>query len=160
MNVGIVWSGNRVHEQAHHRDIPLVHFLRLAEIPGVRLHSLQVGEQVEELREIGAYGLVRDRSPEITNFADTARIVAEMDLIVTVDTAVVHLAGAMGKRTWLLLNMRGMDWRWGSCGNAVSLWYPSVKCFLRRLDEDWAAVMSLVDTALRTMVVGWGEEAA
>jgi tetratricopeptide (TPR) repeat protein len=147
LNVGLCWAGNPTHEQAHHRDAALIYWLRLAEIPGVTLHSLQVGERQAELGDTGAYGLVLDRSPEITNLYDTARIVAGLDLVISVDTAVAHLAGAMGKECWLLLNQRGADFRWG-CEAESTGWYPAHRLFRRALSEDWSAVMARVATAL------------
>ena len=148
--VGIVWAGSTAHEQAHHRDCPLIYWMRLAEIPNSELHSLQVGEATNQLSEVAAYGLVRDRGPEITNLLDTARIIAGLDLVIAVDTSVAHLAGAMGVPCWVLANTRGADFRW-SRGEETTGWYPSFKFFWRSLDEQWTDVMRRVDRALRNM---------
>lgn len=146
--IGIVWAGSPTHEQAHHRDCPLIYWLRLAEVPGVELHSLQVGDASKQIGDVAAYGLVIDRAPEMTNMLDTARVIAGLDLVVTVDTAVAHLAGAMGVPTWMLVNQRGRDFRWGYDGEATD-WYPSMRMFRRALDEDWGVVMDRVAGALR-----------
>lgn len=150
LDVGIVWAGNSTHEQAHHRDVALAHFLRLSEVPGVRLHALQFGEGAEQVGILGAYGLVRDRGPEITNFLDTAEIVAGLDLVVTVDTSMAHLAGAMGVRCWLLVNQRGRDFRWGPSGDWTG-WYPSIRLWRRGLYEDWGAVMARLAQGLEEL---------
>lgn len=144
--IGICWRGNPAHEQAHHRDIPLPYWLPLTENAGVELQSLQVGG-TSELSEMGAMPLIWDRAPEITNFADTAKVLGELDLLLTVDTAVAHLAGALGVPTWLLINQRGQDFRWGR--GEWTPWYPSLRLVRRGLHEDWAAVMRRVDAELR-----------
>jgi hypothetical protein len=149
--VAICWSGDPKHENAAHRDCPLGEFLRLAEVPGVRLHSVQVGPGAARFGELGCWGLVEDRGPEITNFADTARILGEMDLVVTVDTSVGHLAGAMGIPTWLLVNRRGQDFRLGMEGETTE-WYPGHRLFRRDVGEGWDAVMGRAVDALRELM--------
>jgi hypothetical protein len=139
--VGICWGGNPAHEQSHNRDCPLPYWIRLAENPHIELHSLQVGGS-QQLAELGLLDLVRDRAPDITNFADTAAIVGDLDLVITVDTAVAHLAGTLGVPTWLLVNQRGADFRWGR--ETRTPWYPSVRIFRRRLDQDWSDLMERV----------------
>jgi hypothetical protein len=146
--VGIAWSGSQTHEQSHNRDCPLAYWLRLTEIPGIEVHSLQVGDS--QMADMAAHGLILDRSPEITNMLDTAKIIAGLDLVICVDTAVGHLAGAMGVPCWLLVNQRGRDFRWGYEGNTG--WYSTHVIYRRSLDEDWADVMARVDGDLRRMV--------
>lgn len=147
-DVGIVWAGNADHENAHNRDAHLAYFLRLGEVPGVRLHSLQMGDRSGDLNDLGAGGYVLDRAPEITNFSDTARVLMGLDLVVTVDTSVAHLAGALGVPVWMLVNRRGMDFRWSEGGEKTG-WYSSMRIFRRSLTEDWASVLARVDLALR-----------
>lgn len=145
--VGIVWAGSPTHEQAHHRDCPLAYWLRLSEIPGVELHSLQVGEAAGQIAELAAYGLIHDRAPEMSNMLDTARVICGLDLVISVDTSVAHLAGALGQPVWMLVNQRGRDFRWGHEGETTG-WYDSMRLFRRALDEDWGAVMGRVATGL------------
>jgi hypothetical protein len=154
--VAICWGGSSVHEQSRHRDCPLAEFLPLSEVPGVRLHSVQMGEGQAQFAEQACYGLIEDRSSEITNFADTAAVLAGMDLVISVDTAVAHLAGAMGVPCWMLVNRRGQDFRWGMEGERTG-WFPSMRLFRRSLDEDWAAVMGRVASELRELVGGSGD---
>ncbi len=149
-SIGIVWAGGPAHESGHLRDMRLADLLRLSEIPGVELHSLQVGAGQAQFGELGCYGLVRDRSPELTNFRDTARVLAGLDLLITVDTAVAHVAGAMGMPCWMLVNARGGDFRWGRSGDRTG-WYSSMQIFRRALGEEWSAVVGRVDRALREL---------
>jgi hypothetical protein len=149
--VAICWAGDPKHEQTVNRDCPLGEFLRLAEVPGVRLHSVQVGPGAARFGELGCWGLVEDRAPEITNFADTARILVEMDLVVTVDTSVGHLAGAMGVPCWVLVNRRGQDFRWGMEGETTG-WYSGHRLFRRDIGESWGGVMGRVEAELRGLV--------
>ncbi len=151
IKVAICWAGSSIHEQSRHRDVPLVEFLPLSEVPGVRLYSVQIGEGQSQFAEQACYGLIEDRSSEITNFADTAAVLAGMDLVISVDTAVAHLAGAMGVPCWLLVNRRGQDFRWGMEGERTG-WYPHHRLFRRSLDEEWAAVMGRVASELRGLV--------
>ncbi len=151
VDVALAWSGDPTHEQTANRDCPLAEFLRLSEIPGVRLHSVQVGGGQNQFGELGCYGLIEDREPEITNFEDTAKVLGEMDLVVCVDTAVGHLAGAMGVPCWLLVNRRGQDFRWGMEGETTG-WYPGHRLFRRGLDEGWGSVLERVAVELRGLV--------
>lgn len=151
LRVGICWAGNPAHDNAHHRDCPLPYWLRLSEIAGVELHSLQAGAGAEQLADVGGYGLILDRGPELTNFLDTARVLAGLDLLITVDTAVGHLAGAMGVPCWLLLNRRGLDFRWPRDGERTE-WYGRHRLFHRRFSEGWDDVMRRVEGELRARV--------
>lgn len=141
--VGIVWAGADDADDADLKNIPFTDMLRLAAIPGVELHSLQVGTHAADFAAFAGYGLVSDRSPEIHNLLDTANIIAGLDLVIAADTAVAHLAGAMGKPVWLLLNQRRGDGRWRRTGSAT-LWYPGVRVWRRSLKEQWIDVIERV----------------
>lgn len=146
-----MWAGSPTHDNAHNRDIPLAHLLRLTEIPGVELHSLQVGAGAQQFSDLGCYGLIADRAPEMTNFLDTARVLAGLDLLITVDTATAHLAGAMGMPCWMLVNQKGTDFRWGRGGDATG-WYPSIKIYRRSLlEQTWVDAIGRVDHDLRAL---------
>jgi thioredoxin-like negative regulator of GroEL len=147
--VGVVWAGSPVHENAQHRDMPLTALLPLAEIPGVEVVSLQVGAGLSQMDAEGAHALVRDMSGKIADLADTAQLIAGLDLVISVDTAVAHLAGAMGRPMWMVVNQRARDWRWGRWTTETP-WYPTMRIFARMLDEhNWDAVVSRVGEALR-----------
>jgi ADP-heptose:LPS heptosyltransferase len=113
----------------------------------VRFFSLQVGDGQAEL---AAYPTVTDLSQCIGDFADTATLVAQLDLVIAVDTAVAHLAGAMAKPVWLLIG-RGNDWRW-LAGRADSPWYPTARLFRQAAPRDWAPAVAAMDHELRVCV--------
>lgn len=150
LNVGIVWGGDPKHDSDQWRSIPAAEFIPLSEVSGVTLYSLQVGERAEDLGKCGMHGLVRDMSPEITNFSDTARIVADLDLVIACDTSVVHLCGAMNKPVWVLINKQCTDWRWGPSGETTP-WYPSATVFRKELHEEWRNVMRRVADRLAAL---------
>ena len=101
--VGIVWQGNPDHGLDRRRSVPLLAFAPLAEVPGVRLVSLQKGAGREQLPELADRLHLLDLADELEDFADTAALLSNLDLVITVDTAVAHLAGALGITVWLAL---------------------------------------------------------
>ena len=144
--VGIVWAGRALHTNDHNRSIALEEFLALADLPGVALYSLQKGPRSGDIAALGARALVRDLAPAIGDFADTARLVMQLDLVIAADTAVVHLAGALGKPAYVLLPFTP-DWRWLG-GREDTPWYPSLRLFRQRVPRDWKGVMARVREAL------------
>jgi len=136
--VGIVWSGRPSHKNDRNRSCSLSYFRPLGQIPGVRLFSLQIGGKDAELDGDD----IVDLSPLLEDFAATASAIAGLDLIVSVDTAVAHLAGAMGKPCWLLLPF-APDWRW-LLDRDDSPWYPSLHLFRQERPGDWSVVMKRV----------------
>jgi hypothetical protein len=145
LKVGLVWRGNPKHENDRSRSIPLALFKPLAAIAGARFFSLQVGAGREELAVHPDFPIV-DLAPGIRDFADTARLIAGLDLVVTVDTAVAHLAGAMGKPVWILL-ARGNDWRWFH-GRTDSPWYPTARLFRQGPPRRWEPAIAAAARAL------------
>lgn len=141
--VGIVWASAPGNPAAGRRDCDVEHFVRLAGLPGVTLYSFQFGERAGDL--LPQTGIV-DLSGVIGDFATTAAFVQEMDLILTVDTAMAHLAGALGRRVWTLLS-EPADWRWLR-GRDDSPWYPTMRLFRQRRPGDWTAVFDEVEQAL------------
>lgn len=140
-HVGFAWAGDPEHDTDRWRSCAIEDYLPLMELRGVVGHSLQVGKRDKDIGERGFYGLLRDLAPNITNFADTAWHIAGLDLVVTVDTAVAHLAGAMDKPVWLMVNQLGLDWRWPREGE-TTVWYPTMRIFRRGLDEEWHHVVA------------------
>ena len=139
LRVGIVWSGNVTSEVEQGRSIPLDAFAPLAQA-GVRLVSLQKGDGLEQLS--AAPFLVADLGApyQAGDFADTAAVLAGLDLLVTCDTAVVHLAGALGRPAWLAISATP-DWRWLE-NRSDSPWYPSVRLFRQTTRGEWAEVFA------------------
>lgn len=153
VRVGLVWHGNRKFENDRARSIPSLDLLApLARVAGVRFVSLQ-NERVDN-RSASARQALQLAEPacDARDFADTAAIVANLDLVIAVDTAVGHLAGAMGKPCWILLADHMTDWRWlGERDD--SPWYPgSVRLFRQHARGDWAAVIAQVGAALERFV--------
>lgn len=139
--VGLVWSGNPRHENDANRSMPAACFGPLLAIDGLSFVSLQIGARQRDL-EAYAPGAARDLSRDITDFADTAAVVASLDLIVSVDTAVAHLAGALGRPCWLLVPFVP-EWRW-QLGREDSPWYPSFRLFRQSAPGDWASVIDRI----------------
>ena len=148
--VGIVWAGASIHEKDHIRSCRLEDFAPLARIDGVRLHSLQKGEAAAQVEELAPKMPVENLTGQIEGFADTAAVIENLDLVITVDTAVAHLAGAMGKRVWILL-CHAPDWRW-MLERQDSPWYPSAKLFRQHEEAHWAGVFEHVAEELKVLV--------
>src|SRR5208337_1118017 len=108
-------------------SMPLARLAPLAEVPGVSLVSLQVGEAAGQLPDSPLADVVHDWTAELGDFAETAALIEALDLVISVDTAVVHLAGALGKPVWLL-NRFDTCWRW-LLGRDDSPWYPTLRQF-------------------------------
>lgn len=138
--VGLAWSGNPAFPAARLKACPPGLLARLAATPGCRFVSLQLGEARAGLAEVGKD--VIDVAGELADFADTAAVVAALDLVVTIDTAVAHLAGALGKPVWILLPCAA-DWRW-LVGRPDSPWYPSARLYRQPAPGDWEAVLARV----------------
>ena len=139
LKVGVVWAGSAGYQNDRYRSLALGLLAPLAGIPGLRLYSLQLGEAARDLRELPDTGIV-DLGCLVRNFADTAAIIANLDLVVSVDTAVAHLAGALGKRVCLLLP-KFCDWRWLS-GRSDSPWYPTMRLYRQGRGGEWGEVLA------------------
>lgn len=147
LRVGIVWAGNPAYELDRYRSIPLQQWRPLLEQPGVTWFSLQKGAAQDQADAwSGRPGLHR-LGAEIDGFADTLAIVQSLDLVITVDSAVAHLAGACGTPVWLLVPTF-TDWRWMT-GRDDSPWYPSLRLFRQRELGCWQPVLDDVTRALR-----------
>jgi hypothetical protein len=143
--VGLMWSGNR-HPQWHHRrSIPEDVIRPLLALPGVRFHHLQVEPPDNAPTTLRNAGLI-DFTPDLKDFAETAAFIAELDLIISIDTAVLHLAGALGRPTWALLPAVA-DWRWGLEAETTP-WYPTMRLFRQPKRGDWESVIQRVTEAL------------
>ncbi len=151
--VGLVWKGNPLHDNDEERSLPGLKTLEpLGTITGVRFFSLQKGAGEEEAAAPPAELPMVNLGPMIADFADSAAIVANMDLIISVDTAMVHLAGALGKSCFVLLSDFKTDWRWLT-GRDDSPWYPGVlRLFRQRRTGDWGSVADDVGAAVRLLL--------
>lgn len=146
--IGIVWAGSPAHARDFLRSAPLAAFAPLFGIPGTRFFSLQKGEDPEaQLRALGD-DRVTDLAPHLEDLRDTAAVLEALDLVITVDTAVAHLAGALGRPTWLLLP-HVPDFRW-MLDREDSPWYPTMRLFRQPAPRDWESVFDSLCGALRT----------
>jgi hypothetical protein len=145
--IGLAWSGNPTHHRDRLRSIPLELFAPLLNVPGTTFYSLQLGPGSEQVKQLPPEARLIDLGAELKDFADTAAIVASLDLVISVDTSVVHLAGAMGKPVWVLLN-KGCDWRW-FLQREDSPWYPTARLFRQTTAGGWQEVVSRVERELR-----------
>ncbi|MGL5509394.1 MAG: tetratricopeptide repeat protein, partial [Microcoleaceae cyanobacterium] len=156
--IGIVWASNPQNATSRYRCCHLNYFRELTNIAGIQLYSLQKDQAVNDLQ---ADDLIINLDHLIHDFADTAAIIAQLDLVITVDTAVAHLAGAMGKQVWVLLPFNP-DWRWldpdslNQSENTINImnyqeyspWYPTMRLFRQPRRHDWSKVFQNIKLAL------------
>lgn len=143
-HVGLAWAGNPKFPNDGYRSLP--HFRILApllNLPGIKCHSLYVGQRIDELQGFE----VENPAAKFKDFGDTAACIKDMDLVISVDTAIAHLAGALGKPVWILLQSVP-DWRWYPYGETTP-WYPTARLFIQRQQGDWDEVVSRIGVALR-----------
>lgn len=144
LRVGIVWQGNAQHVSDRWRSVALERFSELAEVPGISLISLQKGLGSEQLAKMP--GLALDLGPELNDLADTGAVLKCLDLVVSVDTAIVHLAGALAVTAWVALPFNP-DWRW-LLNRADSPWYPTLRLFRQTEPGQWDDVFRRIKIAL------------
>jgi tetratricopeptide (TPR) repeat protein len=148
LRVGLVWRGNPQHENDRWRSISLKKLAPLLDVPGITFFSLQLG--AEEERAAGAAaGQLIDLAPHLTDFARTAAVVQALDLVISVDTAVAHLAGALGKPVWVLI-AQGNDWRWLH-ERSDSPWYPTLRLYRQQRQRRWDPAINRMKGALADM---------
>ncbi len=143
--VGIVWMGRPTYKD-HYRSCSLADFAPLAGIPGLKIYSLQKGPASSEVLNPPGEMQITGLEDHLNDFADTAAVMANLDLIISTDTAVVHLAGAIGRPVWTLLHS-APDWRWFLKRND-SPWYPGMRLFRQTKPNDWTDVFGQVKSAL------------
>ena len=124
VSVGLAWTGKPSHQNDRNRSISLKRLAPILEVPDVRFVSLQVGPAAQEIGAMGFSSIVENMVPELEDFADTAEIIADIDLVITVDSAIAHLTGSLGRPVWTLVPYVP-DWRW-MLGRDDSPWYPSM----------------------------------
>jgi Flp pilus assembly protein TadD len=153
--VGVVWQGNPQNPQDRHRSFPLVLLEPLARVEGVRLISLQCGAGTEQLsrpRSWHVLDLSAELAEDVGVFQETAAVIQSLDLVVSADTAVAHLAGALGAPAWVALP-KVCDWRW-LLGRSDSPWYPTLRLFRQREAGEWGPVIEAMAGELRELVAG------
>lgn len=152
--VGLAWKGDDVYRWDRDRSIPLLQLAALARVEGVRLISLQKGPGAEQLRELEGRFEVLDLGDRLDGdadaFIDTAAAMKSLDLVISADTAVAHLAGALGVPVWLALS-KVPHWYWGLEGDRTP-WYPTMRLFRQRWSGDWAELFTRMARALQQEV--------
>jgi tetratricopeptide (TPR) repeat protein/ADP-heptose:LPS heptosyltransferase len=146
--VGVVWGGSPLHLADKKRSIPLALFADLFSTQGVTFYNFNRDLKAGDA-EILPYYKIENLIPRLTDFAASARLIGQMDLVITCDTATAHLAGALGKKTWVLLPF-SPDWRWLT-GRADSPWYPTLCLFRQPSPDDWQSVIAEVKQELRRL---------
>lgn len=144
--IGIVWGGNPSHKNDHNRSCPLNLLMPLFDLAGCSWFSLQKGSPAAQLASL-RLKTITDLGPELNSIADTAAALTVLDLLITVDTLVAHLAGSMERPTWVLLPF-APDWRW-QLDREDSPWYPSIRLFRQQEPGGWEGVVAKVQAVLR-----------
>lgn len=152
--VGLVWYAKQSQVLNRKRSCPIKFFSPLWMVKGVEFYTLQIGVGTEQLEDFAVSHEIIDLTCDIADFADTAALMTNLDLVIAIDTAVAHLAGAVGVKTWVLLP-HVAEWRW-LCGRLDSPWYPTMKLFRQPAQGDWPALMDDVAAALRDCIKGTG----
>lgn len=142
LRMGVAWAGNPRYRADGRRSMKVVTLLPLLRTKGIFWVSLQKGDAAEQLKEMGSEIAIMDGSSGDKNLAETAALVAMLDLVITTDTCIAHLAGAMGKPVWILLPHLA-DWRWMEKVETTP-WYPTVRLFRQQSAGDWAGVLERV----------------
>lgn len=151
--IGVAWEP-KIKSSTHNiRSAPLTNFFDLLKIPNVQLFSLQKGEHRQRLEQFPKFERFVDLSSEINNFADTSGVIENMDLVISIDTSVVHLSGAMCKPTWNLL-CKVPDWRW-MLDRDDTPWYSTMRLFRQTNKGDWDTVFDNVKEELSYLVDGF-----
>jgi hypothetical protein len=147
--VGFAWAGNPRYKADRQRSMEVGTLLPLLLTPGINWISLQKGEAAERLSSLAGSVFVWDGSSADKNLAETAAMLATLDLVITTDTCIAHLAGAMARPVWILLPHLS-DWRWMQQMETTP-WYPTAKLFRQRSPGDWAGVLECVAGELREL---------
>jgi tetratricopeptide (TPR) repeat protein len=145
--IGLVWAGSPTNTRGRYRSCPLETFSPLAGIDDITFYSLQKGEASQQAKNPPKGMKLVDYTEEIHDFSDTAACIRNLDLIISVDTAVAHLAGAVGRPVWTLLPFNP-DWRW-MLHREDSPWYPTMRLFRQPSFGDWGSVMARVADELK-----------
>jgi tetratricopeptide (TPR) repeat protein len=146
LRVGVAWAGNPHYKADHRRSLELTTLLPLLRAPGMNWISLQKGPAAEQLAALPRDVFVWDGSSQESDLAEAAALIATLDLVITTDTCIAHLAGAMAKPVWILLPHLS-DWRWMQQIESTP-WYPTARLFRQRVPGDWAGVLDRVSGEL------------
>jgi hypothetical protein len=155
LRVGVAWAGNPRYRADCRRSMKLATLLPLLRMNGIFWASLQKGEAAEQIREVADEVAILDGSSGDKNLAETAALVAMLDLVITTDTCIAHLAGAMGKPVWIMLPHLA-DWRWMEKVETTP-WYPTARLFRQQSPGDWVGVLERISAELGSFRSQWLE---
>jgi len=139
LKVGLVWAGSPTHANDAHRSAGLRALLPLTGVAGVTFYSLQVGPRAPDLAAEAHHALIEPVAPKLKDYGDTAAVIDQLDLVISVDTSVVHLAGALGKPAWVMIPY-APDWRW-LLHREETPWYPTLRLFRQSAPNNWDDVV-------------------
>jgi ADP-heptose:LPS heptosyltransferase len=148
--IALAWSGNASHVNDRNRSIAFAALSPLLAVEDIRFISIQRDVRAADAEFLSRAVQVTPLGEELADFADTAAVIALADLVICVDTAVAHLAGAMGRRVWVLLPF-SPDWRWSLAGE-TSRWYPTARLFRQPSLGDWDSVVEHVAAELTAVI--------
>jgi tetratricopeptide (TPR) repeat protein len=148
LNIGVVWGASRTSESYEGRVYSLKYLKPLMDDEKIGLYSLQVAGDVEEIKELGlGSSEIVDLEDKLTDFKQTALMIEKLDLVITSDTSVAHLAGALGKETWVMLQKHS-EWRWGLDEDKTA-WYPSLKLIRQETQGDWESAFKKLSIMIK-----------
>ena len=146
LRVGLAWTGKPTHRNDRNRSLTLAQLAPLLQLPHVHFVSLQAGTAAREIAALGYGSVIENLAPALKDFADTASAIHEVDLVISIDSAVAHLAGALGRPVWTLIPYVP-DWRW-MLQRDDSPWYPTMHLMRQRAPGDWADLLQRVGERL------------
>ncbi len=148
--VGIAWQGNPNAAVERGRSVPLADLAKIFDVADVRFFALHKDVGLEQVASSGLGGRLEIVAEHLKDFSDTAALMANLDLVISVDTSIVHVAGALGKPVWLL-NRHIAEWRWGLTGR-MTPWYPTMQIYRQHVAKDWAGLAERVARDLEVLV--------
>jgi hypothetical protein len=151
LRVGLAWSGSPAHKNDANRSVPLAKLRDLLRLP-IDWHALQKEYRATDLEVLADLPGLHRHESTLKDFADTAALIAQMDLVICVDTSVAHLAGALGRPVWILLPY-APDWRW-LLERADSPWYPTARLFRQTRPGEWGELLARVGSAIGHLIGG------
>lgn len=149
LSVGVVWQGNPSHERDNLRSTSLEALAAIFDLDGITYFSLQKGGAEAKIEELNLQDRILNMSDQLSDFAMTAGIIAKLDLVISVDTSVAHVAGAIGQPIWLMLPTAA-DWRWGRVGETTP-WYDTMRLYRQTSRGDWSDVVERLCADLQKM---------
>ena len=154
-HIGIAWAGSPLNDIDKHRNIPIHHFMELYKVPGIQLYSLQCDAKKFDLNLWGFAPLIRDLSGYIRDVADSVSILDQLDLVITVESALGHIASMAGREHWCPYSYLGRDYRASVSGaDGTRLWTPRARFFQQSDDMRWEPVFERIVEALKEKVDG------